>query len=385
MTNQQLAKYIAYFNLLSISLTTLPILTSLDVICAKINIIIFIIGIIKLQLDYKRVNKSFIYYTLISFLCLVVYHIFFDLPIPANYHPYPSSLFMQHLFGGCFYYYCGKLGLIKTQTLFKGSVYIIIIGSISVFIFLNNNTEFVYQYCSYTIMWALPYTLLSTKKIRLNSSVFFVIMIAVIAILSTGKRTPLLAPIIGGIIAYLIWTKFSIKKNIKLLLSIFFFIIALYIVAHDKFMLQYDRWNSELSETENTSLGNGRNRIWGTLLLDFSESSFDEQLYGQGFQATKTKTGDLWGMDIGAHNDFIDSLVNYGYIGLAIHLTFSITMIVYSIYYTIRKKTQAYILVVLSITWVISELISSNNTRISSLLYTLLFFYLIGKLQTKNN
>lgn len=384
MSNQQLARYITSFNLLSIGLTTFPILTSLDVICAKINIIIFIIGIVKFQI-YKSIKKSFIYYALIATICLVAYHIYFDTPIPASYHPYPNSLFLQHLLGGCYYYFCGKLNLIKQQTLFKGAVYILIAGSLSVFIFLNSNTEFVYQYCSYTIMWALPYTLLKIKNISFNNPTIWTVILAIIAILATGKRTPLLAPAIGGIIAYLIWTKFSIKKNFKLLLSIAGSILILYIVAHDKFMLQYERWNSELSNTGDASLGNGRNRIWGTLLLDFSESSQKEQVYGQGFQATKTKTGDLWGMDIGAHNDFIDTLVNYGYIGLVIHLTFSLTMLIYSIYYILKKKPQSYILLILSTTWIITELISSNNTRISSLLYTLLFFYLIGSLETKNS
>lgn len=384
MSNQQLAKYIASFNLFSIGLTTLPILTSLDIICAKINIIIFIIGIVKFRVHIK-LKKTFVYYTLIATICLVSYHICFDTPIPAGYHPYPSSLYIQHLLGGCFYYYCGKLNLIKAQTLFKGAIYILIVGSLSVFIFLNSNTEFVYQYCSYTIMWVLPYTLLGVKKINLNTPTIWIIILGIIAILATGKRTPLLAPAIGGIITYIIWTKCSIQKNLKFLLSIIGVVLILYIVAHDKFMLQYERWNNELSNTEDASLGNGRSRIWGTLILDFSESTPKEQLYGQGFQATKTKTGNLWGMDIGAHNDFLDSLINYGYIGLAIHLTFSITMIIYSIYYVMRKKPQSYILPVLTTTWLISELISSNNTRLSSLLYTLLFFYLIGKLETQNS
>lgn len=344
------------------------------------KIVFFLLAICLAIVANNREEKTFVLFSLILYLLVVIFHIIFDKPIPDTYNPYPTVYFVLHLVGGLLFYFIGKQRLINEDTLLKVAKCCLFVFSLSTILTSFLDSEFAYQTGSYTIMWLMPFCLLKIPKFSCINSVMLLLFFGALAILITGKRTPLLAPVLGGLLAYWMWTNFSIKSLVKFVITTMVILLLVYIIASDSINAQIQRWNDDIAITEEYgSYGNGRSSIWILLLNDFYESSRNEQIFGQGFQSTKTKTGVLWGADIGAHNDYIDTLVNYGYFGLTFHIVFSLGMLIYAIQAIRRHKEQSYILLMIVIMWIISELVSSNNVRLSSILYMMLYFYILGK------
>lgn len=352
----------------------------------KIAQLFLVLIVIELFLIYKRkICLPFVYKAMVLMLLLVLFHVILDAPIPAQYNPYPTTYFLSHLIVGCIAFYIGMLSFELNNQLEKMALISLLFVSIFTIIYAKSDTELTYQMSSYTIMWLFPYCFLNRDNtLKVEYKKWGVLLFAIFAILVTGKRTPLLAPFIGGIFAFLAWKRFSIKSISKLILGSILLLGIAYILARDQIYYQIDRWDDDIMMAKSyDSYANGRSLIWMLLLENFNASSYAEKLLGLGFQSTKTLTGLLWGKDIGAHNDYIDSLVNYGYVGLSIHVCFSLSMLVYGAI-SIKKRTkESFLLLMLPIMWIITELVSSNNVRFSSALYMFLYFYLVGTQQKK--
>ena len=94
-----------------------------------------------------------------------------------------------------------------------------------------------------------------------------------------------------------------------------------------------------------TRFTSSRNIIWSDILHSFSKLNIYEKFFGAGFGFSNRVTS------LAAHNDFIEILVTYGYLGLILYV-FSVVILIYVF---IRRKTISKIILVLSIlVWLIN-------------------------------
>lgn len=362
-------------------ISSLPVFNNYANRLTQIFLMLIVIG---LPLIVRRKNNlPYVYKALILMFLLVLCHIVFDKPIPSQYNPYPTTYYLSHLMVGGVAYFIGWSSLSIDEKMVKGALISLILVSIFTLTYAKIDAELTYQVNTYTIMWLIPYCFIPKQNvIKKRKWIWGILLFAIFAILVTGKRTPLMTPVIGGIIAYLAWRKFSIKSVGKLIIGGSLLLTIVCLLAWDKINYMTARWNEDIMMSKSYGdYGNGRSLIWALLIENFKALPTFEQFLGSGFQNTKTMTSILWGMDIGAHNDFIDSLVNYGYVGFIIHVCFSLGMLVYGIKSIKTGSKESFLLLMLPIMWIITEMVSSNNVRFSSALYMFLYFYLVGKQQ----
>lgn len=163
------------------------------------------------------------------------------------------------------------------------------------------------------IVTLLPFVLMAEEKLRLTG--IFMILIAVAV---SGKSSCVLACILIACYAIVCFRN-VLKKKRTLLLG-----IAVIIVAYGLFWLIATKYLggrnmtaviNELYIKLNTG-GSGRTEIWGRVFELFRNSSAAELMVGRGFSAAGACLG------IGAHNDFMEILLDYGIIGLSLYLWF---------------------------------------------------------------
>ncbi len=173
----------------------------------------------------------------------------------------------------------------------------------------------------YYIVMTIPFIL----KIRNRYIKSIVLLISLIAILYSLKRTVILAIGFALIIYYFIESKLkgrSIKNKFKFLVSSVGFIGIISIIYNylskemgldvlAKFISLFDDG------------GSGRIEIFFNVAKIISESNFINILFGHGYDGVNFMIG------ISAHNDFLEILFDYGLIGLMIYMLIIIKLVKY--------------------------------------------------------
>lgn len=146
---------------------------------------------------------------------------------------------------------------------------------------------------------------------------YLYIFISTLIILCTTKRAGIVAALLGLVIFYLTdgVTQKNIRKKIykiiKIsLISVIFGSIVLFILQ--SFGIDIISRFKELS----VDGGSGRNYIWSTVLNAFENSSMTQKMIGHGFNAVSQQVVIYGNVRIKAHNDLIEILFDYGYLGL---------------------------------------------------------------------
>lgn len=163
------------------------------------------------------------------------------------------------------------------------------------------------------IVTLLPFVLMAGKKLRLTG-----IFMALIAVVVSGKSSCVLACILIACYA-IVCFRDVLKKRHTLLLGIavvaalygLFWMIATKYLGGRNMMSVIN----ELYIKLNTG-GSGRTEIWRRVFELFRNSSAVELIVGRGFSAAGASLG------IGAHNDFMEILLDYGIVGLMLYLWF---------------------------------------------------------------
>lgn len=166
----------------------------------------------------------------------------------------------------------------------------------------------------------LTFMLLYFEKIKFKLTNLIILGIYLIAIFSTGARIFLIP------CAILIYNYVSKKIGNKLVKRVFYgFAIIMFIVAflktgmYDKFMYAInDPYGNSSSFLE--SFTSGRSVFWLVDLKDYFESNFLQQVFGHGFDYIYRLNLSKVGMEIWAHNDFINLLISVGLIGFMIYV-----------------------------------------------------------------
>ena len=85
--------------------------------------------------------------------------------------------------------------------------------------------------------------------------------------------------------------------------------------------------------------GSGRNIVWAKVLASFSNSDLKRKIFGHGINSVFQTVTIYSDVRIKAHNDFIETLHDYGYFGLFLLIAF-IIMLFREWYYQFREHTE---------------------------------------------
>lgn len=173
----------------------------------------------------------------------------------------------------------------------------------------------------------LPMVYLSCSK---NVSKFYSIVVALV-MLFTLKRGAFLIVSFGITLYYFImnYIEGSSKKILRRYVFLFTFLVFIALIGNyiiDKFGLNIlVRLENSLEDS-----GSGRLQIWEEVLWYFNISSFSDKIFGHGFHAVFSEVMPL-GIQRFAHNSYIETLYDYGIIGLVLLLYFNLKLVVKSI------------------------------------------------------
>lgn len=213
-------------------------------------------------------------------------------------------------FGAFFAYYAlAKSGLIGEKTILLGQNIILLsaialFGSIYKYLSLTSSGYVNVYFIFFPMMWCM---LLRSRLLQLV--IFFAVGIVAVY---TNKRGVMLAFGATVLIFYAV-KNFFIEKKFRLL----FFIAMPFVLA----AIGYTLYNvsggidsSLYTRFSNISVdgGSGRSYIWSAIIDAYFENPVLWQIFGSGYYGVINL---MRGAVVGAHNDYLEALYNYGIVG----------------------------------------------------------------------
>lgn len=119
----------------------------------------------------------------------------------------------------------------------------------------------------------------------------------------------------------------------------------------------------------------GRTLLWEGILTNYNSLSFGEKLFGSGMHAVKYKYNP-YGLGWYAHNSFIETLYDYGIVGLLLLIAFIVVIIKKTLEMNSRKSIVAPIM---SVT-IPSMLLFASSSYFFEIGQTMLFYSFIWSL-----
>lgn len=183
----------------------------------------------------------------------------------------------------------------------------ITLTNMDIYSLLDENNAIAGYNSIYNILLSFPFIFLIKNKFH----VLVLILLPLSSFIVSAKTTCILSAII--VLCYYFYTSFKhLKKTKKTALitggiALVFFLLNFFNLSDTAFSLQEDI----------DSGGNGRTDI-AYQVLDhyFNQSSYVEMLFGHGSNSIANA------LRIGAHNDFLETLYNYGLVGMGFFLYF---------------------------------------------------------------
>ena len=172
---------------------------------------------------------------------------------------------------------------------------------------------------SYTVVYLLPFVLLSDKR----SVRVVAILLAIVITLMSLKRGGMLSLAIGLTVYFIVYGKIASGKNI----SIKGIIIALIAVISITFLVLYFNNSMEgLIFNRFTSLeqdeGSGRVDIYRQVRGMISDSSIIGYILGHGWGGVARESP----LELSAHNDFFEIIFDFGYIAFFLYVVFLVRL-----------------------------------------------------------
>lgn len=205
---------------------------------------------------------------------------------------------------------------------FKNIVYItMIVWSILFILFVpEQRTEYLnWGYSNYCYMFLLLFPLVFLS----NHKTFQIILsiLVVFAVISSLKRTGVIVLCVYAVYFVLMMLKRN-KWKVKniILMSIIFILLMLLFVYTDIFQNTYDEYFYRFEESDGGSL-NGRVDIWRNGLETWKNDGLIRMLFG-GKSYVYTIKGEV----LSFHNDYLETLCNFGIIGAIFLVAFIVNM-----------------------------------------------------------
>ena len=249
------------------------------------------------------------------------------------------------------------------------------VGSMAAYIELGNNEDlvmFLYQVIPYLLLWVTAGYFIYKRNMQI-----FIVALFILVILLSTKRGPLVAMAAGFVGIVVLERKMSMKHIVWLLI----FAVVAYLAMNTIFSSLWDGWLArwEVAEgQDNTS--HGRSTIWKIFLNALSTQDITKTIIGNGYEVSHKLTFYKWGISIGAHNDFLDILYNFGLIGF---IPFILMLISWTKYMFLAIRTNfkyTSMMIYLLACFVMGSFVSSNMTRYATVFFGVLFYYCAGLL-----
>lgn len=169
----------------------------------------------------------------------------------------------------------------------------------------------------YLIVLMTLATILRKKNNNIINNIFLIVPLLLSFI--TGARVPFLGVVILFIYNY--YLDYKNKKNLFKYETIIFIsmVIILTILLLCK-LIEIPVLNKIIDTIKDGNFTNSRNHIWRVNLLVFSESNIFRMLFGYGAAYSFEISQYYLNARVWAHNDFIQILISYGVVGLAIYI-----------------------------------------------------------------
>lgn len=156
--------------------------------------------------------------------------------------------------------------------------------------------------------------------------------------------------------------KFIINIMFVAIIWIGIYYLYMYSINNDAFMLRV-----EMSQGGDMS---GRDTIISELWqIIMSQNDFN-LIFGNGYSAVRNI------IEIEAHNDWLEILVDYGIIGFTIYLAMVLSLIVFTFRYPILKFK--YVLITGTTVWLIKSIFSMSFNNYNSIVLMIIFGYVFG-------
>lgn len=169
----------------------------------------------------------------------------------------------------------------------------------------------------YLIVLMIFATILRKKNNNIINNIFLIVPLILSFI--TGARVPFL----GAVIVFLYNYYLDYTKNKRLFKyeTIVFVSISIIVIILLLFnIIEIPVLNKIFDTLREGNFSNSRNHIWRVNLIVFSESNIFRMLFGYGAAYPFEITQYYLQARVWAHNDFIQILVSYGLVGLAIYM-----------------------------------------------------------------
>ena len=156
--------------------------------------------------------------------------------------------------------------------------------------------------------------------------------IIVLCVLVSLKRSATLI-ILGSLIVVFFFDFLYGKRKRKTLSTLF---LAAFVIALGGAILFFnsDRVSaiSERFDSIEEDGGNGRDVIYADVLARFSKEPIEQQFFGRGYNMVRGDS--TMAVPVSAHNDFLEVLYDYGYIGLLVFIMLHLSIIKLAFHYT---------------------------------------------------
>ena len=207
-----------------------------------------------------------------------------------------------------------------------------------------------------------------SKPIRVIS-----LITASAAILFSAKTTCIIA--LAVVLLYFFWAQIFNKKKRSLFITIMVGIIGFLIInkAYGMFFSNSGSLLETLTKDlqDDFSGGNGRYDIYVKVWREFKVSSFGQVVFGHGYNSTTDYVG------IGAHNDFLQVLFDYGIAGFVMYILFWIRLIKEAV--LIKKSEEDHKPYVISLLLFLCISMASNVINSQIQMMFLVMFWGINK------
>lgn len=197
----------------------------------------------------------------------------------------------------------------KEQETISLIISLVTIAISSVYILNKDNDFTVEGYNSiYYIVTMLPFAyLVNNKFIK-----YLTILLAIMAIFSSQKSLCIIA-IILMLLYCLIGNRKKLKKKVLLINLIAVIIILLILLIWSREISAFIQ-NNAIDLVNDLQTGNGRYTIYTMIIEETRNLGFLDMLFGKGYMGVANE------LNIGAHNDFLEVVYDYGLIGLGLYI-----------------------------------------------------------------
>lgn len=232
------------------------------------------------------------------------------------------------------FYYYAKTGRINSKWFFKASLLFIVTAIIAFYYnesraMLSFGRDEITNNAGYFVVSLLPIVVFLKKKPLYQYAALFLIFFYVV---QGMKRGAIIVVVIGC--GYFVWESYKNAKGNKKFLYI---LLGLVVVIAGVMYFQYQLENSDymklrLERTMEGDMSERENMYPDYLDFYFNNATIAEYLLGYGADGTLKNMGDF------AHEDWIETLMNQGFLGIVLLLNYWLAIL----YVTIKSYMRRY-------------------------------------------